>query len=408
MSDGNIADFDDELIIDTLPTLSNDRDTDKSENVDFGFIDVSEFKNTRNRRTSGGSKKLPTLVKKHRQPKKSSEVRKASKIYEPSSTLYCEMVENKDKIQPSKKKSEFSLDCDITSRNIFNDNIDGSEDDDLVLADDDEANGRGVSAVCVKQENENSNIKDDQEDQDTPDDDDETLAIREPEKIPIEEPNKIIPEPIVKKATPTLSELNVKHTEKILEIDEINKTEIDESNKKRARLCDIERLKKIYGEKATKQFNDLSMLSDYNRIEVEYTSFMKQISIHRSADSYKRFLMLFIMGIEAGAKLIFGLDMTGFTKSQESQMQQYDELLLELCEESYIPKGKNEWPVLVRLIITLGMNTVLFAGTSIISRRIGNSTNESVMGIVNMISPLISAGSSNKPPVKMTGPKRNM
>ena len=54
-----------------------------------------------------------------------------------------------------------------------------------------------------------------------------------------------------------------------------------------------------------------------------------------------------------------GFDMEGLTKEQVRKMDEYEKLLVELGEKSYVPEDK-QWSVEVRLLMTILMNTGMF------------------------------------------------
>ena len=95
----------------------------------------------------------------------------------------------------------------------------------------------------------------------------------------------------------------------------------------------------------------------------------------------------------------FGFDMKGFTQQQITAMSSYEKLLIELGEKNYVPEG-SKWPVELRLVFLILMNTAFF----IVSRSIMKKTGSNIMGMMNKMSDNVKPKSKRS----MKGPTVNL
>lgn len=178
---------------------------------------------------------------------------------------------------------------------------------------------------------------------------------------------------------PSLAELEAKgvyqRSNDLRDISRVQLSDRQEEDLKREYLFKFDVLKKSYKDA---NIPELSIHTDLNTLEKTYDSTVRSVSLDSSVENYKKYLIGAFMVIEyaLGTKL----DMEGFTKQQIVSMNSYERLLIELGEKSYRPSGSS-WPVELRLLGMIILNTAMFLFGKIIVKKSGSS----LIGMLNNI-----------------------
>lgn len=137
-----------------------------------------------------------------------------------------------------------------------------------------------------------------------------------------------------------------------------------------------------------------NVYTDVNIMRQKYDMLSKQLSLDNSVESWKRYMAMFVMGCE----ILFGqlnFDMEGFAHHQIMNMNSYDQLLVELAEKTYVPKG-SKWPVEVRLLGMLILNMAIFIFQKMISKSVGNSGgSNNLLTLINNFSSRLATNAVN-------------
>lgn len=172
----------------------------------------------------------------------------------------------------------------------------------------------------------------------------------------------------------------------------------EEDNNKRELLFKFELLKKSYKDVKDAKIPEFSMLSDYKLMKQTYEQTVRRLSIDKSVDSYKTYLMGGFMVVEFILGNWMGFDMEGFTQHQITTLGSYDRLLVELGEKSFVDE-ESQWPVEVRLLGMIIMNAAFFILSKLVTKKTGASN------ILSFFSSLNTAQSEPKKTRPMKGPK---
>jgi hypothetical protein len=199
---------------------------------------------------------------------------------------------------------------------------------------------------------------------------------------------------------PTLAELEASGHHKIKkDLPDITHGENsvrEEEEFKREMLFKFELLRKSYKGAEIPTF---TIHSDLPTMERTYESTLKSLSLDASVTDYKKYLLMAFMGIEFTLGTFLKFDMEGFTQQQILSMNSYERLLLEMGEKSYVPGG-SKFPVEVRLLFLVLMNTAFFLFGKMVSRKTGfNPT-----GMLSRVSSSSTASAHQRRRRPMRGP----
>lgn len=201
---------------------------------------------------------------------------------------------------------------------------------------------------------------------------------------------------------PTLSELKQSGgyvpQQEFVNLDQYNTDDNiqDEDEQKREILFKFDLLRKSYPASFIPEYN---IHTDLNILKRAYQDNVRRLSLDSSVENYKTYLIYGFMACEFLFGNYFGFDMKGFTQQQITSMSSYEKLLIELGEKNYIPEG-SKWPVELRLVFLILMNTAFF----IVSRSIMKKTGSNIMGMMNKMSENV----KSKPKRSMKGPTVNL
>ena len=338
----------------------------------------------------------------------------ASKKFPRMPRMYLELLENKDKIKPQLINKEYDpTDADTIAsfddeRNDdpFKNNLETVEEDDI---EDDSSNTNdsgisdNLSSISASDEEKSEKsvnsptIGEDDDDDDNDDDLQSNVSSLNSKKIEARNKLKEILEDDDFGEAPKLSDLPYQQKKNVPNIDQMPEpfSAEEEEDLKRELLFKFELLKKSYKNIDIPEFSIHSPLKKMNE---SYENLLRHVSLDSNVESYKNILIGGFMLFEFILGHWLKFDMSGFTQQQILNMSQYERLLIELGEKSYVPEGK-QWPVEVRLLGMIVMNAVIF----IVSKMIMQRTGSDLMSMMNHFKPSVQA-SINEPKKKMRGP----
>jgi hypothetical protein len=132
------------------------------------------------------------------------------------------------------------------------------------------------------------------------------------------------------------------------------------------------KLKKIRQRKPDLQLPPYGEHSTHDELKKIYDETMRDISVEYNIKSYKGYMTGSFLLIEFLCTQFFGINMTGYAKTQMSLIDDYNELLDELGEKSYM--GFGSWlPVEVRLLGVILFNAAIFYIGKLIAEKGGET-----------------------------------
>jgi hypothetical protein len=196
---------------------------------------------------------------------------------------------------------------------------------------------------------------------------------------------------------PSLAELEANggyiRKQHLRDINVVSRNEQEEEDLKREMLFKFDLLKKSYPNGIIPEY---SIHTDFNSMKKSYDDTVRRLSLDSTVDNYKQYLIGGFMACEFLLGNFFNLEMQGFTQQQILSMNQYEKLLIELGEKSYVPTG-SKWPVELRLLFMIIIN----AGVFIVSKMILKKTGANLLGMMNSLN---IPKPSQQPKRKMRGP----
>ena len=147
---------------------------------------------------------------------------------------------------------------------------------------------------------------------------------------------------------------------------------------------------------------EFNIHSDYKTMQHTYDSTLKRLSVDNTVDSYKTYLIGGFMCVEYILGSFLKFDMKGFTQHQTMNMANYERLLVELGEKSYVPT-ESDWPVEVRLLVMIIVQAAVF----ILGKFIMNKTGSNVLSMFNSLGSM-GKTTEQQPKRKMKGPEINL
>lgn len=205
---------------------------------------------------------------------------------------------------------------------------------------------------------------------------------------------------------PTLAELEAKgHYQGKAELRDVNHVtigEYDEEDKKRELIFKFDLLKKSYPTAAA-TVPEYTVHSDLREMQKSYDVSVRRLSLDSTVENYKQYLLGGFMFVEFVFGNFLGFDMQGFTQQQIVGMHNYERLLIELGEKSYVPSG-SKWPVELRLLFVIIMN----AGFFIVGKMILRKTGANLMGMMNSVQAPSPSADIPKQKRRMKGPNINL
>jgi hypothetical protein len=314
--------------------------------------------------------------------------------------MYLELVENKDKVIPDLVNSEYSPDTDTdTVFSIKSDKSARSQKSESEKSDYSTSNGSGSTVAPLEHA---ISIKSDSSDTISiaSDISTDTLRARFADLVDNGDERQVSA-PKTHTLPPSLNQLEKQGkigTNRVYRnVSNPTKSERETEDSKRELLFKFELMQKKYPNAKLPEF---SIHSDYDDMLRTYDNTLRRLSIDMNVDRYKTYLVGGCMLVEQFLQSRFKFDMEGFTQQQVLCMAQYERLLIELGEKTYVPK-ESSWPVEFRLGFMILFNAAVFILYKIILKKTGAN-------LLNMMNLVTTPTEPPKPKTRMKGPSINI
>ena len=190
-------------------------------------------------------------------------------------------------------------------------------------------------------------------------------------------------------------------------MEELRDEKSDEEDLKRELLFKFQLLKRSYKNNPNiATVPDFTIHSDYKTMLNSYDMAVRQLNVDNNIENYKSYLITAFYIIEFIMGYWLKFDMQDFTKQQILSMNKYEHLLIELGEKTYVPEG-SKWPVEVRLLFMIVINTAIFIVTKMVMKKVGGSLFGMMEGFANMANSQIPP-QDEQPSRRMRGPNINI
>ena len=173
------------------------------------------------------------------------------------------------------------------------------------------------------------------------------------------------------------------------------KSEDADAVKKRDILFKFKILRKQYKDANIPEYTEFTSLETLQR---EYESLVRQLALDATVENYKKYLIIGFFGV---VYLLYNfLNFThiqGFAQHQLLGMNQYEALLFQIGEKSYLQPSK-QWSPELKLLGLIIINTVVFVGTKLLFK----STGSNLMNLISGGLGNIGSNNTNSKPINVT------
>lgn len=104
----------------------------------------------------------------------------------------------------------------------------------------------------------------------------------------------------------------------------------------------------------------VSMHMELQHMKDLYARTIRDLQLDQKHQTHRTYLIMGFYVVEFVLGHFFKLNMTGFAKQQVNDLEKYDRLLIELGAKHYVPNAPEKFPVEVRLIGMIILQTALF------------------------------------------------